>query len=443
VTATNSGSTGTRHIERDRLSTDAIPHDHEAEAAVIGSMILEGQVIDQVRHIVSVRSFDREPHRVIYSELLNLWGKTHSIDLTQLKSALSAKGLLGDVGGIDCLVELASSVPNAASAKHYADIVKDIHGRRQLIRTGEAIAASGYDSTATAAEQIADASMKMDAIRAEYEAGTASPLQSRCMADIERKEVTMLWAGRFPLGELSIIAGSPGLGKSMVSLDMAARITTGRPWSDALDDTSQPVGRVLLLSVEDDLGSVVRPRLEAAGADLSKIITIDGFTHPSTGILTPFAASTDLHYLEDMIADLGDCRLVIVDPLSQFLGGNVDAHRENEVRAALTPLATMAHRHQVAVLGVMHLSKSKAQAALDRVLGSVAFSAVARAVWMLTKDPDDRESRLLLCGKMNLCKPADTLSFEIEHPGRIKWHDGTVDADADDLLTQLPQFGCG
>jgi hypothetical protein len=85
-----------------------------------------------------------------------------------------------------------------------------------------------------------------------------------CMADVEPESIDWLWPGRVARGKITMIAGDPGLGKSTVTLDMAARVSTGRPWPDA-PDVSTPVGSVILLSAEDGLADTIRPRLDAAG----------------------------------------------------------------------------------------------------------------------------------------------------------------------------------
>ena len=414
-------------------SVDNIPHDHEAEVCVLGSMILDGDVVPDVVAIVQADHFFEQRHRAIFVAILDLYQATGVVDVVQLKVKLKSAKQLAEVGGIEYLAEVASSVPSAASATHYAQIVRDKALLRDLIEAGEGITKRGYESGANPAEQVVSAEAAIVTIARDAAKGTGPPLRCVRMSDVQAEDVEMLWPGRIPLGKLAILAGVPGTGKTMLACDMAARVTTGRAWPDD-HDTPNPVGDVLLLSCEDGLADTIRPRLDHAEANADRIIAIQGANEPQDGGIRPFDAVRDLRHLDELITTIGNVRLVIVDPLSVFIGPSVDTHRENETRAALSPLADLAQRHQVAVLALMHLSKSKAQTALDRVLGSVAFTAVARAVWMLTRDPDDRETVLLACGKMNLCQPGETLGFTIMHPGYIAWHEGTVDADADDLL---------
>ena len=260
-----------------------------------------------------------------------------------------------------------------------------------------------------------------------------NPLVTIRMDEVVAEEVDWLWPGRIPLGKLSILAGQQGTGKSMLALDMAARITQGRAWPD-VPDVPQLVGNVVLLSCEDGLKDTIRPRCDAAGADPERVVFVKGMRRPKETGVAPFDITRDTRHLEARIEAVGGVRLVIVDPLGSYFGSKVDAHRDNEVRAVLQPLADLAERQHVAVLAVMHLRKAASDNALDRVLGSVAFTAVARSVWLLGRDRDDKERRLLMAGKMNLARAAEALAFYIESPGRIAWVPGTVDAEADDVL---------
>ena len=95
----------------------------------------------------------------------------------------------------------------------------------------------------------------------------------QCLADVSPRELAWLWPGRVPLGSLTTIAGDPGLGKSFLSLDIAARKSGGKPWPDA-PSWHNPVGSVIIFSAEDDLETTVVPRLDAAGADRRRIFTM-------------------------------------------------------------------------------------------------------------------------------------------------------------------------
>ena len=105
-----------------------------------------------------------------------------------------------------------------------------------------------------------------------------------CLADVKPMPVELLWPGRVALGKVTLLAGDPGLGKSLVTLDMAARVSRGVAWPD--DPTADgQAGSVVLLSAEDDLADTIRPRLDAAGADNNRITALTAVRHsdPDSG----------------------------------------------------------------------------------------------------------------------------------------------------------------
>lgn len=254
------------------------------------------------------------------------------------------------------------------------------------------------------------------------------------LSDVEPRDVLWLWEGRIPRGRLSLLSGRPGEGKSMATMDWAARVTTGRAWPDG---SPCALGSVVLVAGEDDPHDTIRPRLDAHGADPTRVHLLQSVVHVGRGGVTREEAFTlaDLRALESTLAQIPDCALVIVDPIGSFIGGGVDAHRDNEVRSILAPLATLAQRSGAAVLLVAHQRKGAAPHADDLVLGSRAFTGIARSVLHLLADPDDEERRLLLPGKMNLSRPAAGLAFTIDGtPPRIEWEPDPVELTADGAL---------
>ncbi len=236
----------------------------------------------------------------------------------------------------------------------------------------------------------------------------------RCVSDIEKQELRWLWPGRIPLGKLTLFAGDPGLGKSFTTIDIAARVTRGLALPDGARASCE-AGSAVILSAEDDPGDTIRPRLEAAGADLTKVHILQAVRRPGRNgdtTLEHFSLETDLSALQDAVASLGDTRLVIVDPVSAYLGG-VDSHVNAKVRSLLAPLTGVASALGVTVLAVTHFNKN-ASSALYRASGSIAFVAAARAVWFFAKSPDDPHQRLMLPGKMNLAPDQTGLSYRLE-----------------------------
>lgn len=255
-----------------------------------------------------------------------------------------------------------------------------------------------------------------------------------CLADVEPKEISWLWPGRMPLGRITLLVGRPGEGKSFLACDIASRVSTGTPWPDG---RNCPAGSVILISAEDDAGDTIRPRLDAHCANVRKVHLLSAVRKLSDNG-QPYEAMftlADLAALETALKTLPDCRLIVVDPIGSFLGGNTDAHRDNEVRGVLAPVAKLAEKYGPAVLVVAHRRKSAGSIADDLALGSRAFTGIARAVWHVSRDGDDKSRRLLLPGKNNLAPEGDGLAFRIiGDPAAIAWEAEPVAMSADDAL---------
>ncbi len=251
----------------------------------------------------------------------------------------------------------------------------------------------------------------------------------RRLNEITREELEWLWPGRIPLGKLTLLAGDPGLGKSFVTLDLAARVSRGDAWPD-LPLVKQPPGGVVLMNCEDDASDTIAPRLDKAGVDDTRIVLLEGVKHLDRR--RHFSLETDLPRLEEVLAQFPETRLVIIDPIAAYCG-NIDSHKNSDVRGMLAPLGDLASRHRVAVLAVTHLSKSGGAKAVYRAMGSLAFAAAARAVWAIAKDGDDPDRRLFLSAKLNLAKDPDGLAYRIID-ARVVWEFDPVKMHADEAF---------
>jgi hypothetical protein len=263
-------------------------------------------------------------------------------------------------------------------------------------------------------------------------------------SELASENVGWLWPDRIPLGRITLLVSDPGLGKSLLALDIAARVSTGRPWPDhkaatvgrgdrrdqegesgrrgegeELLSSSQPTSppptlptspsSVLLLTAEDDFADTVRPRLEAHGADCNRIIGIASVPgDKSQDAPRSFALNRDISRLRNLLEAMPDCRLVVIDPISAYLGSsNTDVH------LLLHALTTIARERGVAVLIVSQLRK-KDGALVYRTMGNLAFIAASRASWAICKDPLQENKRLLLPIKNNLASQVAGLAYTIE-----------------------------
>ncbi len=230
---------------------------------------------------------------------------------------------------------------------------------------------------------------------------------------IEAKRIDWLWGGRIPRGMVTLVEGLPDVGKSVLSMDTAARVSTGTAMPGETEQ-HEPAD-VVVLSGEDDSARTIRPRLEAAGADLSRCHVIrmrapDGSEH------FPDIDPADLAECEARIVERG-ARLFVVDPLFAFLPPKVDAHKDAHVRRALVPVHGLAERTGCAVMVIRHPRKNNANApAVLAGGGSIGITAAARSVLLVARDPEDDTGnrRILAVAKHNLAGPTPSLEFEIE-----------------------------
>lgn len=347
-------------------------------------------------------SFAESLHAALFTVLCGCARRRHTPTLADARRLLARAGVqLNGESTPDRLDSLWHLECSAAGVTSWAHFVADFARRRT-----------------EASEMVRKANETLaEVLPAAEPTDGSAPVLVR-VADVQPERVRWLWPHRIALGKLALIAGDPGLGKSLITLDAAARVSRGTPWPDA-QHTPNPAGGVVLLSAEDDVADTIRPRLDAAGADVTRIVVLEAVKHrdPETGaeLSAPFCLASDLPSLELAVERVRDCRVVVIDPITAYLG-RIDSHKNADLRAALAPLSELAGRHHVAVVAVTHLRKSEGPA-VYRAMGSLAFTAAARAVWAVTKDRDDPRRRLVLPIKNNLAGDVLGLAYTIERSG--------------------------
>lgn len=250
-------------------------------------------------------------------------------------------------------------------------------------------------------------------------------------SEITPKKVEWLWTNRIPLGKLTTFAGWGGLGKSFVTMDLAARISTGGMIPGSEDECFE-VGNVLILNTEDDPEDTSVPRLIEAGADLRRV------AFARSEILGQFNLG-DLKILDAMLDQLGGAKMLVIDPATAHVGDK-DDHKNAELRALLMPLSLWSMERSLAVILVTHVNKPQAGKveAMARVVGSVAWVNAVRAAVMFSKDPNDHTRRLFIPFKSNNAPEQKGLSYRVmptDTLAKIEWI-GEVDTTADEALNQ-------
>lgn len=213
----------------------------------------------------------------------------------------------------------------------------------------------------------------------------------------------------FPLGMLGVIGGNPGLGKSQIAINLAALATSGKGSPD--NKPFKDVGSVIILANEDDAARTIRPRLEAAGAVLSKVHIVQGVSNAKKEI-DYFQLDTDVATLKQKAHELGDVRLIIIDPPNAYIGGKTDTYKDSDVRRLLAPLQELANETGAFILLVVHLNKRTEGGAHQRFNGTTAWIAVARVAYLVGED-EALKTRFMLPVKNNIGDDKRGYGYEI------------------------------
>lgn len=234
-------------------------------------------------------------------------------------------------------------------------------------------------------------------------AATAVPgiLMSARASSFELAAITWLWPDRFALGKVGLLVGLPDEGKGQILCSIIARVTTGGDWP--CGEGTAPLGSAILLSAEDAPNDTVVPRLIAAGADLDKVEIVTMVRMPDHERM--FSLASDLKLLRQKVEEVGNVKLVVIDPISAYLGvGKIDSFRTTDVRAVLAPVVSLADELGVSIIGIMHFNKKvDVTNTLLRISDSLAFGATARHVFAAVDDPGNQR-KLMVRGKNNLAR---------------------------------------
>jgi putative DNA primase/helicase len=230
--------------------------------------------------------------------------------------------------------------------------------------------------------------------------------------DTVSEEIFWLWLNRIPMGNLTLIAGEGGKGKSTAAVDFAAVVSVGGTFPNG---DRAPLGDAIIFSGEDG-DNVVKKRLRQQGADLSRVHKIDG--QRTNGDETYFDIG-DLDTLEKAIARWPETKLIIIDPIASFVSG-IDSHKTADVRRVLTPLQRFAEKHNLAVIMVMHLNKDEKKSMSNRISGSLAWRDLSRAVHFVVSDKEEADKRYLFHDKNNYGPLLPACTYTISD-GIVKW----------------------
>ena len=284
--------------------------------------------------------------------------------------------------------------------------------------------------------------------------GNAGMLDSKKASAYAIRGINWFWPGRFALGKLGLIGGLPDKGKGLISADIIARSTTAAEWP--CNEGKAPLGNVIWFTAEDDIEDTVIPRLVAAGADLDRV-EIVGMAKNADGTPRMFNLATDLPLLRGKIDEVGKVALVIIDPVSAYLGvGKVNNSSTTDVRAVLAPLTKLAEEKKISIIGIMHFNKkADVTNAMLRIADSLAYVAAARHVYVVVDDADNDQMRLFVKAKNNLAPDKNALRFGVGaryigddpdtgveiHAPHVIWDSQTVEVTATEAMEAADSGG--
>jgi RecA-family ATPase len=265
-------------------------------------------------------------------------------------------------------------------------------------------------------------------------------------SSIDPQAIKWIWPGWIAGARMAILAGQPGAGKTTLALELAAILSSGGFWPDGVRANR---GSVVIWSGEDDPADTLVPRLIAAGADRTRIHFVRNARED--GRTRAFDPARDMGALEKEVRRVGDVALVIIDPVA--LIATKDSHKNAETRRDLQPLADLCQATGAATLGVHHLAKGTAgREPQERLIGSIAFAAVARVVMIAAKQPAQNvvsERRILMRAKSNIGPDDGGFVYRLEqaaleqHPeilaGHVVWGE-RIEGSARDALADAEQF---
>ncbi len=252
-----------------------------------------------------------------------------------------------------------------------------------------------------------------------------------CLADVKTEPIDWLWPRYLARRKLHLLIGDPGVGKSFLTADLAARRSLGTSWPDG---APCEIGVTLMMTAEDGLTDTVKPRLANAGADTQRVhaVTAVSVANQERGIKLTSDLDVITRAIQQTSADV-----VTIDPINAFMDRTTDSRDDVAVRSVLAPLAALAERENVAVLAVMHLNKDSSRKLLYRALGSIGYVGQARVVLALGTDPQQPTRRVLATVKNNISEEAPMLAYRIVD-GKLVWESSPVEDTTREALFGPP-----
>lgn len=257
-----------------------------------------------------------------------------------------------------------------------------------------------------------------------------------CLKDVQEEDVRWLWERYIALRKLCIVEGDPSHGKTWFVLFLVAAISQGWKLPDPETGTFNKThehepANVIYMTSEDGLSDTIKPRLTMLGANHDNVYIIEGQQRDGDENIEPVSMQ-DLDVLRKAMEKIRPA-LLVFDPLQGYLGPNVDMNQANKTRPVLTGILRLAEEFNCAVVIIRHLNKQSAGKASYRGMGSIDFTAAARTVLLIGKDPDNEQRRVIVPTKCNISFEGVTVAFELDKENGFSWL-GKAELTAEELL---------
>jgi hypothetical protein len=315
---------------------------------------------------------------------------------------------------------LTDEIPTNPSIDGHVAIVREAAARRKLAKLCQSTLTRCYDAKFTPADLLVEFQRSAGLINVGDAYGDSLGLING--SDVVPEDTRFLIPNYVPEGQITLMVGNPGDGKTFTSIAISADITVGR--SHFFAERREP--RNVLYLGNEDPASILRNRFDRAGGDPSRI----WFESVERAVALRDVAGIEAAIKRHEVA------LVVIDTITTHFGTGADFHKASDVAAVISPVAAMAQRTGAAVIGLMHLSKSSQSTTLYRVQGSVAFAGAARSVLAIGLDPSDPSKKVMAHLKSNGAPKGQSHAFQITD-GRVVWG-GTSGLSADDILAPVP-----
>jgi AAA domain/DnaB-like helicase N terminal domain len=405
---------------------------YEAEKRLLSAMwIAKDLAADKLREplsIVGMGDFADDDCREFFQGMADLHERDGPINETSLYNAI--EGRLSDRDRyVVLLAEIMDLEPHEVHMLYHAQQVHEFATRRRLIVKLQDTAGMVSDMS----RDLSDVDLDFAGYQHFLSNRGAGGVDMKTLGDVTAKPSQWLWKPYIPLGNLTLMAGQPGIGKTWSLMDFSARVAMGWPWPDGCPGGDG--GEAVFLSAEDDEETIAW-RFEQLGCDRTKIHVMDKGVSEFVNGKQEYRfldLSRDLHHVEAFLERRPAVRMLILDTAADFMG-DANPNSNNEVRAVYGPVARMAKRRNIAVVLISHFNKKTDNTqAIYRGMGSLAFIALARVSWGFFPDPEDKSRVIMAPIKNNLGPMADAMAFSIID-NKPAWEPNPIDADADSLM---------